>query len=415
MRTFRLISSLCFACCLVLAADHHDWKKLRQQIRETLHVPQKLPKLEEKRYGDFSPAPDIVADRVSYATGYNLRVPAIVYHPAQPKRKRGPALIIVNGHGGDKSSWYAYWAGILYARAGAVVLTYDPIGEFERNHLRESGSTQHDAYLPPDDMGRRLGGLMVEDIMQAVSYLFHRKDVDKGRIAVLGYSMGSFISVLECAIDTRVHACVLVGGGDLDGPGGYWDSSKKMCQAIPSQSLRFLGDRGAMIYALNAKRGPALVWNGTADQVVDIPHHNQGFFTQLQERAIAEAGSRKNMFDFGFTPDGGHRPYFLTKPVALWLEDKLNFPNWTKDQIGTMPETRIAEWAARNHNNSSNLKNERGEGGMTALGNDIPAVNRDLLHSLPDSVWNTQRDRYLYETWVAHAEAAIRSGANEAQ
>ena len=414
MRTIRFVLFLCFTCCIALATAH-DWKNLRQQIRETLHIPENLPKLEEKRYGSFSPAPGIIANRISYAAGYNLRIPAIVYHSAQPKRKRGPALVIVNGHGGDKSSWYAYWAGILYARAGSVVLTYDPIGEFERNHLRESGTTQHDTYLPPDDMGRRLGGLMVEDIMQAVNYLSRRKDVDRSRIAVLGYSMGSFISSLECAVDIRIHACVLVGGGDLDGPGGYWDSSRRMCQAIPYQSLRFLGDRGPMIYALQAKRGPTLIWNGTADQVVDIPHHGQDFFTRLEERTIAEAGSRKNVFNFGFTPNGGHRPYFITKPIALWLEDKLNFPNWTKTEIQAMPETHISEWAARNHVDASSLKNELGEGGTMALGSDIPAINHHLLHALPESVWNTQRDRYLYETWVAHAKAAIRSGAKEEQ
>jgi dienelactone hydrolase len=416
VRIFRLIPLLCLASCASTPATHQNWNDLRKQIRATLHIPEKLPKLEDKRYGDFSPAPGITADRVSYATAYNLRVPAVVYHSANPKRKRGPALVIVNGHGGDKSSWYAYWAGIVYARAGAVVLTYDPIGEFERNHLRQSGASQHDEYIPPDDMGRRMGGQMVEDIMQAVSYLAHRKDVDRGRIAVLGYSMGSFISSIECAVDTRIHACVLVGGGDLDGPGGYWDSSgRKMCQAIPYQSLKFLGDRGAAIYTLYAKRGPTLVWNGTADTVVDIPHHRQDFFADLQQRAIAEAGSRKNIFDFGFTPDGGHRPYFVTKPVALWLQDKLNFPNWTKSDIEAMPETRMSDWAARNHVDAGSLKNAHNEGGTMALGNDIPAVNRDLLHALPDSVWDTQRDRYVYETWVDHAKAAIRSGAGEAQ
>ena len=130
---------------------------------------------------------------------------------------------------------------------------------------------------------------------------------------------------------------------------------------------------------------------------------------------MAEAGSRKNVFDFGFTPNGGHRPYFITKPVALWLEDKLNFPNWTTSSIQAMPETHIAEWAARNHLDASSLKSDHNEGGTTALGSDIPAVNHCLLHALPDSVWNAQRDRYLYETWVDQAKAAIRSGAKEAQ
>ncbi len=356
-------------------------------------MPQPLPNLQAKTYGQFAPASGVAADRVSYATDYDLRVPAIVYHPAGATIVRHPALIVVNGHGGDKSSWYAYWAGILYARAGAVVLTYDPIGEYERNSERRSLTSQHDEFIPPDDMARRMAGLMVTDIMQAANYLAQREDVDPKRIAVMGFSMGSFISSIACAVDTRVHACVLVGGGDLDSPGGYWDSSgKKMCQAIPYQSLKFLGDRGAILYALNAKRGPTLVFNGSADEVVDIPHHGEDFFEDLRKRTIAELGNSKDVFDFAFAANGGHRPYFVTKPVALWLEDKLKFPNWTRKEIEAMPETRRAD-------------------GTMALGNDIPAVPRDDLHAIPEAVWDSQRDSYVYETWVDRAKRAITSGA----
>src|SRR6185312_5444402 len=116
-------------------------------------------------------------------------------------------------------------------------------------------------------------------------------------------------------------------------------------------------------------------------------------------------------FEFGFTPNGGHRPYFVTKPVALWLAKTLKFPNWTPEQVENMPETHISEWAVRNGIASSTLKNETREGGTMALGRDIPALNRDLLHALPESVWSSERDRYVYETWVDRAKAAIRSGA----
>jgi hypothetical protein len=210
-----------------------------------------------------------------------------------------------------------------------------------------------------------------------------------------------------------VHACVLVGGGDLDQPGGYWDSSKKkMCQAIPYQSLQFLGDRGAVIFALHAKRGPTLVWNGSADEVVDIPHHGQAFFEDLRKRTQAELGSAKDLFDFGFTPDGGHRPYFVTRPVALWLEDKLKFPNWTKKDVEALPETHISEWAAQNHlDQPTSLKNEHGEGGTMALGKNIPAVPRADLHAIPESVWDSERENFIYDTWVERAQAAVRSGA----
>ena len=395
------------------AADQRDWQVLRQQIKSTLHISDPLPNVAPKSFDQFSPAPGITADRVSYATDYGLRVPAIVYHQSGASITQHPALIVVNGHGGDKSAWYAYWAGILYARGGAIVLTYDPIGEYERNTLRESNTEQHDQVIPPEDMARRLAGLMITDVLQAAGYLEHRSDVDPKRIAVLGYSMGSFISALACAIDTRIHACVLAGGGDLDGPGGYWDQSRKMCQGIPYRSLGFLGDRGAMIYALNAKRGPTLVVNGSADEVVDIPHHGEGFFEDLRKRTIAALGTSKDVFDFELVPEGGHRPYFLTKPVALWLEDKLKFPDWTRKQIQAMPETNIRDWAASHHLNppGSAVSSQRHEGGTLALGGDIPAVPRSDLHALPEAVWDSQRDSYVYETWVERAKSAINAGA----
>lgn len=411
MRSFRFASIVIFVYC-ALGANKMDWQDLRKQIENRLHIPQPLPKLESKSYGHFSPAAGVAADRVSYATDYGLRVPAIVYHAAGATITKHPALIVVNGHGGDKSSWYAYWAGILYARAGAVVLTYDPIGEYERNTERRSNTNQHDEVIAPDDMARRMAGLMATDVMQAAGYLGERQDVDPKRIAVMGYSMGSFISSIACAVDTRIHACVLAGGGDLDGTGGVWDSSDKMCQGIPYQSLRFLGDRAAVLFALNAKRGPTLVWNGSSDEVVDIPHHGEDFFEDLRKRTIAELGGSKDIFDFGFTPDGGHRPYFLTRPVALWLEEKLKFPNWTKKDIEGMSETRILDWAAKNNlKTPASLSNAHDEGGTMALGNDIPVVSRDDLHALPEAVWDSQRESYVYETWVDRAKAAISSGA----
>ena len=397
----------------VLAASHPDWNALRGQIEATLHVSRPLPALEAKVYGKFSPAPGVDADRVSYAAAYELRVPAIVYHPAGATIEQHPALVIVNGHGGDKSSWYAYWAGILYARAGAVVLTYDPIGEYERNSERRSATRAHDAVVEPkEEMGRRLAGLMVTDVMQAVAYLAQRKDVDPKRIAVLGFSMGSFVSSIACAVDTSIHACVLVGGGNLDGPGGRWDTqSAEMCERIPYQSLKTLGDRGAVLLALNAKRGPTLIYNGTADDVVDIVHHGPEFFEDLRKRTIAELGSSKDVFEFGFSQGTGHAPYFLTRPVALWLEEKEKFPGWTKKQIEAMPESRLSDWAAANHlsmaQSQSFLKEQ---GAVEALGDKIPVVPRDSLHAIPDAVWDADRADYVYETWVNRAREAAKNG-----
>jgi dienelactone hydrolase len=381
--------------------------ELRRRVDSALFVPPSLPALHAEAYGQFAVAPDVVAERVSYSTVYGLRVPAIVYRPRVQPAARMPGLVIVNGHGGDKSSWYASYAGILYARAGGVVVTYDPIGEGERNAERRSATRQHDQEVEPlPEMARRMGGQMITDVSQAVAYLGHRADVDPARLAVLGYSMGSFVSGLTCAVDPRIDSCVLVGGGNYDSVGGYWDNSRKMCQGLPYQALRFLGDRGAALYDLNATRGATLVLNGTDDAVVAVSKMGPSFFADLRRRTIARRGSDRNVFDFAFVQGGGHRPYFLTKTAALWLEGRLDFPSWTRESIGAMGETRISDWAARNGLTADRqLATELGEGGTMALGVDLPTVPRDSLMALPRDRWEREKMLYVYESWLRAARA----------
>lgn len=381
----------------------------RHGIQSTLFVPEPLPNLETESYGQFEPAPGVIAERVSYATGYGLRVPAIVYRPKNLPKSRMPGMVVVNGHGGDKYSWYSFYTGILYAQAGAAVVTYDAIGEGERNAQRKDGTRQHDRYVEPPEMAQRLAGLMITDVMQAVSYLAARPDVDAKRIAAVGYSMGSFVLALTCAVDLRLNSCVLAGGGNLDGPGGYWDSSvKKMCQGIPYQSLRFLGDRGREIYSLQAERGATLIINGSADDVVAIPQMGPAFFDDLRKRTVALHGSDRNVFDFILVPGAGHRPYFITRPAALWLEQHLDFPRWTMESIAEMPETHIMEWGTENHVTMDTLyATELREGGTQALGRGIPAVSHDLMDALPLARWQQEKHEYVYETWVENARAVL--------
>src|SRR5260370_7064761 len=90
-------------------------------------------------------------------------------------------------------------------------------------------------------MARRMSGLMITDVMQAVSYLSQRPEVDASRIGAMGYSMGSFVLSLACAGETRLRSCVRVGGGNIDGPGEYWDRHHPMGQGITSRSCSFPG------------------------------------------------------------------------------------------------------------------------------------------------------------------------------
>lgn len=392
-----------------LPQQFSEW---RRQIRQMLSISDPLPALDAQSYGTFSPAPGVVAEKVTYGTEFGMRIPAVIYRPAK-ESGRMPAMVVVNGHGGDKTSWYSFYTGILYARAGAVVLTYDPIGEGERNEERKSMTRAHDRVVDVSGYPQRLSGLMITDVMQGVSYLLQRKDVDPKGIAILGYSMGSFVSALTGAVDPRIHAVVLSGGGDLDGPGGYWDSSSKlMCQAIPWKSLSFLGDRPAVIYALNQERGVTYLINGSADTLVDIPHHLEPYFADLRKRVEAITGTSTNIFETYFIPDVSHRPNWVTRPAAVWLEDHLQFPNWTKQQIEAMPETHISEWAKANDvtMDKGYIQEER-EGGVMAMSTDIPNVPREKLMVLSDAQWQQQKDNLVYDAWVRRTAASLQSAS----
>jgi dienelactone hydrolase len=388
----------------ISAAQESEW---RYEIRTNFFVPNPLPPLDASIYRTFSPASGVKAQAISYMTQLGVRVPAILYLPDPLPAKKIPAVVVVNGHGGDKYSWYSFYTGILFARAGAAVLTYDQIGEGERNIDHKSGTRSHDNIKGGPVVARHLAGLMICDAMQAVSYLSERPEIDSNHIAVCGYSLGSFVVSLAGAVDTQIHACVMCGGGDLDGPGGYWDSSNKsMCQALPYQSLNFLGDRPAVIYALHAARGPTMVFNGLGDTAVAIPSHSQLFFEDLHARVSVLHGNTNGVFDFGFAPaDCGHRPYWLTRPVVLWLQKQIDFPNWTEEKIQALSEVKIGDWAAANQIPIDKLyATPLREAGTPALDVGVPGYTYDELNVLTASQWEEQKTNFILESWLAAAE-----------
>ena len=382
----------------------------RAQIRANYFVPDPLPALEAKTQRRFAPAPGVAAEAVTYSTQLGMRVPGILYLPDPlPRGRKIPAFIVVNGHGGDKYAWYAYFTGIAYARAGMAVLTYDQAGEGERSASRKSGTRDHDKLKGDEILARRLAGLMITDVMQAVSFLAARPEVDATRIGAGGYSLGSFVLALAGAVESRLRACVLVGGGNLDEPNGYWDRSKPMCQGLPYRSLGFLGDRPAAIYALHAARGPLLLWNGRVDTVVNMPKTQDVFFDDLHAKVVARRGSADGVFEYGFTPEGSHRPYWLTRPVALWLEQQLDFPQWDEAAIRSLPDTHILAWAQQTGVAMDKLyATEEREGGTRAMGHDVPGYSRESLSVFSPAEWEKNKAKLTFDAWTERARSAAK-------
>jgi dienelactone hydrolase len=360
-----------------------------------------MPPVAARDFGSFTPMRNVVAHRVTYGTQFGMRVAAIVYRPDHRNGKL-PAVIVVAGHGGSKSTWYEVYAGLLYASAGAVVVTFDPIGEEERNAEHLIDARAHDAVLAGLESPARMGGLMIGDVMSAVSYAASLPEVDSKRIAVVGYSMGSFHAALAAGLDPRIRALVLSGGGDLDGNGGSWDSSSKiMCQGGPYQALSFLPDKGAIIFALHQRDGETLVLNGAEDNLVAAPHHGESFFADLNTRVQALAGPHVPKIEYHFYPGVGHRPSWVNRDAATWLNARLHFPRWQNISLDSLGETHIAQWAAATgaHINHG-YESEKTEGGIHALGHGFPAPTRAQLQVVPDVEWKAHQDLYTWQGWA---------------
>ena len=382
-------------------ASDQQFARWREQAKTALFLPKTMPPVAAHDFGSFTPMAGVVAHRVTYGTQFGMRVTAIVYHPDHVSGKI-PAVIVVAGHGGSKSTWYEVYAGLLYASAGAVVITFDPIGEEERNSEHLTDARAHDTVLPGLESPARMGGLMIGDVIGAVSYAASLPEVDPLRIAVVGYSMGSFQAALAAGLDPRIRALVLSGGGDLDGNGGAWDSSTKiMCQGGPYQALSFLPDKAAILYALHQRAGETLVLNGTEDNLVVAPHHGESFFADLNTRVQALAGPRVPKIEYRFYPGVGHRPSWVNLDTATWLNARLHFPRWQNTSLSSLGETHIAEWAATTgaHINHG-YESEKTEGGIRALGHGFPAPTRAELQAVPEAEWQAHQDLYTWQGWA---------------
>ena len=383
------------------SATDEQFARWREQARSALFLPKTTPPVAAHDFGSFTPMPGVVAHRVTYGSQFGMRVPAIIYHPDHVNGKI-PAVIVVAGHGGSKSTWYEVYAGLLYASAGAVVVTFDPIGEEERNSGHLTDARAHDTVLPGLESPARMGGLMIGDVIGAVSYTISLPEVDPKRIAVVGYSMGSFHAALAAGLDPRIRALVLSGGGDLDGNGGSWDSSSKiMCQGGPYQALNFLPDKGAILYALHQRAGETLVLNGAEDSLVTAPHHGASFFADLNTRVQALAGAQVPKIEYRFYTGVGHRPSWVNVDAATWLNARLHFPRWQNVPLSTLGETHVAEWAAATgaHINRG-YESEKTEGGIHALGHGFPAPTQLELQAVPEAEWQAHQDLYTWHGWA---------------
>jgi acetyl esterase/lipase len=140
-------------------------------------------------------------------------VPAYFVRPRQATG-RLPVVLYNHAHGGD----YVLGKRELidgrellqrppYADAltsqGYAALCIDHWAFGERRGRTESEIFKHMLW-----QGQVMWGMMVFDSLRAIDYLASRDDIDMGRLATLGLSMGSTMAWWVAALDERVRVCV---------------------------------------------------------------------------------------------------------------------------------------------------------------------------------------------------------------
>jgi hypothetical protein len=138
--------------------------------------------------------------------------------------------------------------------------------------------------------------------------------------------------------------------------------------------------------------------NGMADSLVAAPHHFQSFFADLNARVAALAGPGVPPIDTVFYPGVGHRPSWVNRDAAEWLNARLHFPRWRNVSLDSLGETHIAAWAAATGATiNKGYEVETKEGGIEAVGRDFPAPTLDQLQAVPFAEWDAHKDEYIWQ------------------
>jgi uncharacterized protein len=215
-------------------------------------------------------------------------VPATLLLP--DREGAAPAALLIHGYSSRKEHMAESVGRALLARGMASLAIDLPL------HGTRRDSVQAQSARNPLDLLRHWKAAMKETRL-AIRYLRARPEVDRERLAVVGYSLGSFLAVLLAADEPSVRAVVVAAGGDLPTSTPFTALARTV--ADPLRAVKKLGGR------------PLLVVHGRRDRTV-LP--------EQAERLFAAAGEPKEIRWW----DAGHYlPQPAIEDAVGWLAERL--------------------------------------------------------------------------------------------
>ncbi len=199
-----------------------------------------------------------------------------------------PAVLLLHGYSADKEMM-AGTVGRALVQRGIAALALDlPLHGGRAAPVRPSlgGAVE---------LIRHWRQALAEGAL-GLSYLGARAGIARGRLAAVGYSLGSFLSGALAARDRRVRALVVAAGGDLP-PGPLATFARPIMD--PLQNVRALAGR------------PLLMVAGTRDRTVS-PAQAEALYAAAQEPK-----------EIRWYESGHILPLSAAQDVADWLARRL--------------------------------------------------------------------------------------------
>jgi cephalosporin-C deacetylase-like acetyl esterase len=212
-----------------------EWYKIKTRDQWETYRDERIARL-RRSLGDF-PQPGNLNTRVTGVVkgdGFHIEnvvfeslpgnwVAGNLYVPAKPGRSM-PGILIAHAHHGGKRDGELQDMGMLWARAGCLVLVIDQVGYGERrshpfsrdaDYAKPYKTSRQDYYFRYDTgvqlqlLGDSLMGWMAWDQMRGVDLLLSKDGVDPKRIILLGaVAGGGDPAGVTAALDPRIACCV---------------------------------------------------------------------------------------------------------------------------------------------------------------------------------------------------------------
>lgn len=219
MRLYAWTGALAALCCLYLGPSATAAGRYAQAAPAASPDAEQQCRLEwfaydrtlplDAQVGPLDTTPSSTRYRVEFTSVHDQRVPAILALPRNTAAPY-PAVILVHGSGGSKSTSYIVAASEALTRCGYATIAIDTQYHGDRRVPGRSG----EIHMPDSYTMRDAWVQSVVDIRRTVDYLESRKDIDPARLGYLGFSQGAMLGAIFGGIDRRVGVfCLAVPGG----------------------------------------------------------------------------------------------------------------------------------------------------------------------------------------------------------